>query len=50
MFLIARHQWHVAWVGGSLHDLIQPSFSFIVGTVLTFSVASRPACGEELKV
>jgi heparan-alpha-glucosaminide N-acetyltransferase len=48
--MIARHQSHVAWVGCSLHDLIQPSFSFIVGTALTFSVASRSACGEDLEL
>jgi predicted acyltransferase len=33
-------------VGGSLHDLIQPSFSFLVGTALAFSVASRRAAGQ----
>ena len=25
---LAHHQDHVEWVGCSLHDLIQPSFSF----------------------
>src|ERR1043166_2813164 len=28
---LAHHQTHVDWVGCSLHDLIQPSFSFMVG-------------------
>src|SRR5688572_13152319 len=28
---LAYHQSHVAWIGCSLHDLIQPSFSFLVG-------------------
>ncbi len=35
------HQSHVEWVGCSLHDLIQPSFSFIVGVALPFSLAAR---------
>jgi hypothetical protein len=26
-----HHQDHVAWVGGSLHDLIQPGFPFLLG-------------------
>ena len=30
----------------SLHDLIQPSFSFLVGAALPFSVASRGAAGQ----
>jgi hypothetical protein len=28
--LLRYHQSHVAWVGGSLHDPIQPGFSFLV--------------------
>ena len=40
------HQSHVDWVGCSLHDLIQPSFSFIVGVALPFSIASRMARGQ----
>lgn len=43
---LCHHQSHVPWVGGSLHDLIQPSFSFLVGTALAFSVASRQAAGQ----
>jgi predicted acyltransferase len=39
------HQDHVAWTGCSLHDLIQPSFSFLVGVALPFSLASRQARG-----
>lgn len=34
-------QSHVSWVGCSLHDLIQPSFSFLVGVALPYSIASR---------
>lgn len=43
---LAHHQDHVAWVGCSLHDLIQPSFSFLVGVALPFSVAARLAHGQ----
>lgn len=38
---LAFHQSHVPWVGCSLHDMIQPSFSFLVGVVLPFSIAGR---------
>src|SRR5690349_9361718 len=43
---LAHHQSHVAWIGCSLHDLIQPSFSFLVGVALPFSVANRQARGQ----
>ncbi len=43
---LAYHQTHVPWVGCSLHDLIQPSFSFLVGVALPFSIASRVAKGQ----
>ena len=39
------HQSHVPWVGCSLHDLIQPSFTFLVGVALPYSIASRKAKG-----
>jgi heparan-alpha-glucosaminide N-acetyltransferase len=42
---LAYHQSHVAWAGCSLHDLIQPSFSFLVGVALPYSIASRMAKG-----
>src|SRR3954466_11930244 len=32
---------HVEWQGCSLHDFIQPAFSFLVGAALPFSIASR---------
>lgn len=38
---LAWHQSHVAWVGCSLHDMIQPSFTFLVGVVLPYSVANQ---------
>lgn len=43
---LAHHQEHVAWVGCTLHDMIQPSFSFLVGVALPFSIASRKAKGQ----
>ncbi len=42
---LAYHQSHVDWAGCSLHDLIQPSFSFLVGVAVPYSVASRLARG-----
>jgi predicted acyltransferase len=41
----AYHQTHVEWAGASLHDMIQPSFSFLVGVALPYSIASRMAKG-----
>jgi predicted acyltransferase len=43
---IAFHTSHVEWTGCSLHDLIQPSFSFLVGVALPYSVASRRGRGQ----
>jgi predicted acyltransferase len=43
---LAYHQSHVEWIGCSLHDLIQPSFSFLVGVALPFSIANRAARGQ----
>ncbi len=39
--VLAFNQTHVEWAGCSLHDLIQPSFSFLVGVALPYSIASR---------
>ena len=44
--LLAHHQTHVEWVGCTLHDMIQPSFTFLVGVALPFSIASRLAKGQ----
>jgi heparan-alpha-glucosaminide N-acetyltransferase len=41
---------HVQWVGCSLHDLIQPSFSFMVGVALPYSIASRVAKGQSFRL
>ncbi len=43
---IGFHAAHVAWTGCSLHDLIHPSFCFLVGVALPFSIANRLAKGE----
>jgi len=43
---LCHHQSHADWVGCSLHDLIQPSFSFLVGVALPFSLANRAARGQ----
>lgn len=48
--LLAYHQTHVPWAGCSLHDLIQPSFSFMVGVAVPYSLASRQAKGQSTPV
>ena len=45
---LALHQEHVEWVGCTLHDMIQPSFSFLVGAALPFSLLSRAARGQTM--
>ena len=42
---LALNQTHVDWAGCSLHDTIQPGFSFLVGVALPYSIASRLAKG-----
>jgi predicted acyltransferase len=37
---------HVAWTGCSLHDMIQPSFTFLVGAAMAFSIVSRQSKGQ----
>ena len=46
---ISFHQSHVPWIGLSLHDMIQPSFTFLVGVVLPYSIASRKNKGASFK-
>ncbi|HEX2749346.1 MAG TPA: DUF5009 domain-containing protein, partial [Verrucomicrobiales bacterium] len=49
---LGHHQTHAdwrttwQWAGCTLHDLIQPSFSFLVGVALPFSLARRSAEGQ----
>ena len=47
--ILAYNQTHVEWAGCSLHDLIQPSFSFLVGVALPYSIASRMAKGATFR-
>jgi predicted acyltransferase len=44
--IVAFNTTHVPWRGCSLHDLIQPAFSLLVGVALPFSIASRRLKGE----
>ena len=45
---LAYNQTHVQWAGCSLHDTIQPGFSFLVGVALPYSMARRIAQGGHL--
>jgi predicted acyltransferase len=47
--VLAFHQTHVPWAGCSLHDTIQPGFSFLVGVALPYSIAARQARGETFR-
>ena len=38
---LSFNQSHVEWTWLSLHDMIQPSFTFLVGVVLPYSIAGR---------
>jgi predicted acyltransferase len=42
-------QSHVEWTWLSLHDMIQPSFTFMVGVALPYSVASRKIKGASFQ-
>jgi predicted acyltransferase len=44
-YFLAFNQSHVPWTWLSLHDMIQPSFSFLVGVALPYSIASRKKRG-----
>jgi heparan-alpha-glucosaminide N-acetyltransferase len=39
--ILAYNQTHVEWSGMGLHDMIQPSFTFLVGVALPYSIQSR---------
>jgi predicted acyltransferase len=43
---LAFNQTHVEWTWFGLHDLIQPSFTFLVGVALPYSIRSRQRKGE----
>src|SRR5262245_24625662 len=43
---VKHHTTHVEWAGCSLHDLIQPAFTFLVGVAMPFSLANREDKGQ----
>ncbi|MDE1156103.1 MAG: DUF5009 domain-containing protein [Acidobacteriaceae bacterium] len=45
-YFLGYNQSHAEWVGMSLHDTIQPSFTFLVGVALSYSLRSRQRKGE----
>ena len=45
--VLGYNQSHVEWAGFSLHDLIQPSFTFLVGVAMPYSISSRLARGKK---
>jgi heparan-alpha-glucosaminide N-acetyltransferase len=47
--ILAYNQTHVQWAGVSLHDTIQPSFSFLVGVALPYSIQSRSSKGQSFR-
>ncbi|WP_263351549.1 acyltransferase family protein [Acidicapsa acidisoli] len=44
--VLAYNQTHVEWAGMGLHDMIQPSFTFLVGVALPYSINSRLSKGK----
>ncbi len=44
--ILAWNQTHVEWAGMSLHDTIQPGFTFLAGVSLPYSIRSRMRKGE----
>ena len=44
--ILGYNQSHVEWAGMSLHDTIQPGFTFLAGVALPYSIASRMARGQ----
>ncbi len=47
--VLGWNQSHVPWAGMSLHDTIQPGFTFLVGVALPYSIASRARKGESFR-
>jgi predicted acyltransferase len=48
--VLAYNQTHVEWSGMGLHDMIQPSFTFLVGVAMPYSIASRLRKGQGFHV
>jgi heparan-alpha-glucosaminide N-acetyltransferase len=46
---LGYNQSHVEWAGMSLHDTIQPGFTFLVGVALPYSLRSRQRKGESFR-
>jgi len=46
---LGYQQSHTEWVGMSLHDTIQPGFTFLAGVSLPYSIASRRRKGEPFR-
>jgi heparan-alpha-glucosaminide N-acetyltransferase len=47
--ILAYNQTHVEWAGLGLHDMIQPSFTFLVGVALPYSIHSRLSKGQSFE-
>jgi heparan-alpha-glucosaminide N-acetyltransferase len=47
--ILSFNQSHVAWAGMSLHDTIQPGFTFLVGVALPYSLRSRQRKSESFR-
>ncbi|HEY3626591.1 MAG TPA: DUF5009 domain-containing protein [Terracidiphilus sp.] len=47
--ILGFNQSHVEWAGMSLHDTIQPGFTFLVGVAMPYSIASRVRKGESFQ-
>jgi heparan-alpha-glucosaminide N-acetyltransferase len=47
--ILSFNQTHVEWAGMSLHDTIQPGFTFLVGVALPYSIHSRNAKGQSFR-
>ena len=47
--ILGYNQTHVEWAGMGLHDMIQPSFTFLVGVALPYSIASRVRQGQSFR-
>ena len=47
--ILGYNQTHVEWSGMSLHDMIQPSFTFLVGVALPYSLRSRQKKGQSFR-
>lgn len=43
---LGYHSAHVKWLGCSLNDLIHPSFAFLTGASLVFSISGRASKGQ----